>query len=189
MPGHAIKGFEAASPGEFAGRRSMGPGSADTCGPCYATSLIEVDEINIEQVDDTHFFTLSQVYEDLLVRMGEKNADGGQFFTPRELIRAMVHTVDPEAGKTTPAHCPALHPGNASAPPGGRVPAPACRSFSNLPARSRMETRPAGRTGPAAGRTPARARRRATCRLAGNRPWRTGNRRRHSPRSRAARQR
>ncbi len=62
--------------------------------------LDRVDELNIEHVDDTHFFTLSQVYEDLLLKMGEKNSDGGQFFTPREVIRAMVHTVDPALGKT-----------------------------------------------------------------------------------------
>ena len=41
-----------------------------------------------------------EVYEDLLLKMGEKNSDGGQFFTPREVIRAMVHTVDPEPGRT-----------------------------------------------------------------------------------------
>lgn len=57
--------------------------------------LDKVHEINIDHIDDTHFFTLSQVYEDLLLKMGEKNSDGGQFFTPREVIRAMVHTVDP----------------------------------------------------------------------------------------------
>ena len=51
-------------------------------------------------MDDTHFFTLSQVYEDLLLKMGEKNSDGGQFFTPREVIRAMVLTMSPEPGKT-----------------------------------------------------------------------------------------
>ena len=62
--------------------------------------LDKVDEISIDHVDDTHFFTLSQVYENLLLKMGEKNSDGGQFFTPREVIRAMVHTVDPEPGKT-----------------------------------------------------------------------------------------
>jgi type I restriction enzyme M protein len=62
--------------------------------------LDRVHEIHIDHVDDTHFFTLSQVYENLLLKMGEKNSDGGQFFTPREVIRAMVHTVDPEAGKT-----------------------------------------------------------------------------------------
>ena len=62
--------------------------------------LDKVHEIHIDHVDDTHFFTLSQVYEDLLLKMGEKNSDGGQFFTPREVIRAMVHTVDPVLGKT-----------------------------------------------------------------------------------------
>ena len=62
--------------------------------------LDKVHEIKTNQVDDTHFFTLSQVYEDLLLKMGEKNSDGGQFFTPREVIRAMVHTVDPTPGQT-----------------------------------------------------------------------------------------
>ena len=61
--------------------------------------LDKVDEISIDHVDDTHFFTLSQVYEDLLLKMGEKNSDGGQFFTPREVIRAMVHTIDPKLGR------------------------------------------------------------------------------------------
>jgi len=60
--------------------------------------LDKVDEISIDHVDDTHFFTLSQVYEDLLLKMGEKNSDGGQFFTPREVIRAMVHTIQPKLG-------------------------------------------------------------------------------------------
>lgn len=62
--------------------------------------LDKVDEISINHVDDTHFFTLSQVYEDLLLKMGEKNSDGGQFFTPREVIRAMVHTLQPKLGDT-----------------------------------------------------------------------------------------
>lgn len=62
--------------------------------------LDKVHEISIDHIDDTHFFTLSQVYEDLLLKMGEKNSDGGQFFTPREVIRAMVHTVDPQPEET-----------------------------------------------------------------------------------------
>lgn len=64
-----------------------------------------VDQIHIEAINDTHFFTLSQVYEDLLLKMGEKNSDGGQFFTPREVIRAMVHTVDPALGQTVYDPC------------------------------------------------------------------------------------
>lgn len=62
--------------------------------------LDKVHEIHIDHIDDTHFFTLSQVYEDLLLKMGEKNSDGGQFFTPREVIRGMVHVLDPQAGET-----------------------------------------------------------------------------------------
>ncbi len=67
--------------------------------------LDKVHEININHVDDQHFFTLSQVYEDLLLKMGEKNSDGGQFFTPREVIRAMVHTVNPQLGQTVYDPC------------------------------------------------------------------------------------
>ncbi|CUK20987.1 N-6 DNA methylase [Achromobacter xylosoxidans] len=67
--------------------------------------LDKVHEISIDHIDDTHFFTLSQVYEDLLLKMGEKNSDGGQFFTPREVIRAMVHTVGPKLGQTVYDPC------------------------------------------------------------------------------------
>ena len=67
--------------------------------------LDKVDELNVKHVNDTHFFTLSQVYEDLLLKMGEKNSDGGQFFTPREVIRAMVHTVQPQLGDTVYDPC------------------------------------------------------------------------------------
>jgi len=57
--------------------------------------LDKVHEVSAATVDDTHVFTLSQVYEGLLLKMGEKGNDGGQFFTPREVIRAMVRVVDP----------------------------------------------------------------------------------------------
>ena len=60
----------------------------------------KVDEIRQDAVDATHIFTLSQAYEGLLLRMGEKNNDGGQFFTPREIIRAIVRVVDPKVGET-----------------------------------------------------------------------------------------
>ena len=62
--------------------------------------LDKVHQINHENVDTTHIFTLSQVYEGLLLKMGEKGNDGGQFFTPREIIRAMVRAVDPQPDKT-----------------------------------------------------------------------------------------
>ena len=62
--------------------------------------LDKVHEISSEAVDPTHVFTLSQVYEGLLLKMGEKGNDGGQFFTPREVIRAMVRVIDPKIGET-----------------------------------------------------------------------------------------
>ena len=62
--------------------------------------LDRVHLITLEAVNPTHIFTLSQVYEGLLLKMGEKGNDGGQFFTPREVIRAMVRAIDPQVGQT-----------------------------------------------------------------------------------------
>ena len=59
-----------------------------------------VHEIRSGEMDDQHLFPLSGAYEGLLLSMGEKNNDGGQFFTPRELVRAMVRVVDPHPGET-----------------------------------------------------------------------------------------
>ena len=60
----------------------------------------KINNIRQEGVDETHIFILSQVYEGLLLKMGEKNTDGGQFFTPREVIRAIVKIVDPKINET-----------------------------------------------------------------------------------------
>jgi type I restriction enzyme M protein len=62
--------------------------------------LDKVDQLTTEAVDPTHVFTLSQVYEGLLLKMGEKGNDGGQFFTPRQVIKAMVHVIAPQADET-----------------------------------------------------------------------------------------
>jgi len=67
--------------------------------------LDKMHELSLEQVDETHMFTLSQVYEGLLQKMGEKNNDGGQFFTPREVIRVMVRVINPEIGETVYDPC------------------------------------------------------------------------------------
>jgi type I restriction enzyme M protein len=67
--------------------------------------LDRIHELKLEQVDETHMFTLSQVYEGLLQKMGEKNNDGGQFFTPREVIRVMVQVINPEIGETVYDPC------------------------------------------------------------------------------------
>ena len=62
--------------------------------------LDKVDQLSTEAVDPTHVFTLSQVYEGLLLKMGEKGNDGGQFFTPRQVIKAMVQVIDPKVNET-----------------------------------------------------------------------------------------
>jgi type I restriction enzyme M protein len=67
--------------------------------------LDKLHEISAAAVDPTHVFTLSQVYEGLLLKMGEKGNDGGQFFTPREVIRAMVRAVAPRVGETVYDPC------------------------------------------------------------------------------------
>ena len=58
--------------------------------------LDKVHEISPEHIDPTHVFTLSQIYEGLLLKMGEKGNDGGQFFTPRE-IEARAQQVEDAA--------------------------------------------------------------------------------------------
>lgn len=67
--------------------------------------LDKIHELSLEQVDETHMFPISQVYEGLLQKMGEKNNDGGQFFTPREVIRVMVRVSNPEIGETVYDPC------------------------------------------------------------------------------------
>jgi len=62
--------------------------------------LDKVHQLSTEAIDPTHVFTLSQVYEGLLLKMGEKGNDGGQFFTPRQVIKAMVQAINPAIDET-----------------------------------------------------------------------------------------
>ncbi len=71
----------------------------------FADVLDRVHALRFAGTDTQHQFMLSQVYEGLLLKMGEKNSDGGQFYTPRELIRAMVRVVDPRLGQTVCDPC------------------------------------------------------------------------------------
>lgn len=71
----------------------------------FADVLDRVHALRFAGTDTQHQFMLSQVYEGLLLKMGEKNFDGGQFYTPRELIRAMVRAVNPRIGQTVCDPC------------------------------------------------------------------------------------
>ncbi|MGQ9497687.1 MAG: type I restriction-modification system subunit M [Desulfotomaculales bacterium] len=57
-----------------------------------------VNEINFHSQDD--IFTVSQVYEDLLLRLGNENRLAGEFYTPRPVVRFVVELVDPQIGET-----------------------------------------------------------------------------------------
>lgn len=71
----------------------------------FADVLDRVHALRLAGTDTQHQFMLSQVYEGLLLKMGEKNSDGGQFYTPREIIRAMVRAIDPRIGQTVCDPC------------------------------------------------------------------------------------
>lgn len=70
-----------------------------------ADVLDRLDRLDVAGDDYDDLFPLSQVYEGLLLKMGEKGNDGGQFFTPRDVIRAVVRTVDPKPGETVYDPC------------------------------------------------------------------------------------
>ncbi len=71
----------------------------------FLNVLDKVHEITNRGIDKTHVFALSQVYEGLLLKMGEKGSDAGQFFTPREVVRVLVRTLAPKIGETVYDPC------------------------------------------------------------------------------------
>ena len=60
----------------------------------------------IEIVDGLSFNTqaqrheLSELYESRIRRMGNAGRNGGEYYTPRPLIRAMIRVIDPKIGET-----------------------------------------------------------------------------------------
>jgi type I restriction enzyme M protein len=57
-----------------------------------------LDRIDFNNHDDV--FTVSQVYEDLLRRLGNENRMAGEFYTPRPVIRFIIDVIDPRIGET-----------------------------------------------------------------------------------------
>jgi type I restriction enzyme M protein len=57
-----------------------------------------VDQLNFNSQQAKH--ELSDLYETRIRRMGNAGRNGGEYYTPRPLIRAMVKVVDPTLGKT-----------------------------------------------------------------------------------------
>ena len=58
----------------------------------------EVDKLKFRSNNDKH--ELSHLYETKIKNMGNAGRNGGEYYTPRPLIRAMVKVVDPKVGET-----------------------------------------------------------------------------------------
>lgn len=56
------------------------------------------DELPFRTSKDKH--ELSHLYETKIKNMGNAGRNGGQYYTPRPLIRAMIHVVNPQIGET-----------------------------------------------------------------------------------------
>ena len=57
-----------------------------------------VDELKFQTAENRHEMT--QIYEDRLRQMGNAGRNGGEYYTPRPLIRAIVKSVNPQIGET-----------------------------------------------------------------------------------------
>jgi len=56
-----------------------------------------LDEIDFNRAEDSH--VLSQVYEELLLRLGREGGVAGEFYTPRPIVRLMTKIVNPKIGE------------------------------------------------------------------------------------------
>ena len=59
--------------------------------------LNKIGEIHFDSSDEVH--TLSHLYESMLKEMRDAAGDSGEFYTPRPLVRMIVHAVDPRPGE------------------------------------------------------------------------------------------
>jgi type I restriction enzyme M protein len=57
-----------------------------------------VDELRFRSQTEKH--ELSALYEEKIKRMGNAGRNGGEYYTPRPLIRAMIRVVNPQLGET-----------------------------------------------------------------------------------------
>jgi len=56
--------------------------------------IVLLDDINFENTEDSH--VLSQVYEELLLKLGREAGVAGEFYTPRPIIRLMIKIINPQ---------------------------------------------------------------------------------------------
>lgn len=58
----------------------------------------KVNELKFQTAEERHEMT--QLYEDRLKQMGNAGRNGGEYYTPRPLIKTIVKVLNPEIGKT-----------------------------------------------------------------------------------------
>lgn len=58
----------------------------------------KIDSLKFQSADDKHEMTV--LYEDKIRRMGNAGRNGGEYYTPRPLIRSIIKVVDPKIGET-----------------------------------------------------------------------------------------
>ena len=58
----------------------------------------KIDSLHFQSADDKHEMTV--LYEDKIRRMGNAGRNGGEYYTPRPLIRTIVKVVNPRIGET-----------------------------------------------------------------------------------------
>ncbi|PKI01919.1 N-6 DNA methylase [Glaciecola sp. 33A] len=61
-------------------------------------ALEKIDELRFRSQDDKH--ELSHLYEVKIKNMGNAGRNGGEYYTPRPLIRAMIDVLKPKIGET-----------------------------------------------------------------------------------------
>ena len=61
-------------------------------------ALEKVDELQFRTQDEKH--ELSHLYETKIKNMGNAGRNGGEYYTPRPLIRAMIDVMNPKIGET-----------------------------------------------------------------------------------------
>ncbi len=55
---------------------------------------------SIDFLSQDDIFTVSQVYDELLRRLGHENKVAGEFYTPRPVVRFIIELIDPKIGET-----------------------------------------------------------------------------------------
>ena len=58
----------------------------------------KIDQLHFQSAEDKH--EMSVLYESKIAKMGNAGRNGGEYYTPRPLIRTIIKVVDPKIGET-----------------------------------------------------------------------------------------